>query len=59
MTEPDQKPATFLGTYFDRDGVLRLSRWADILAWVVLTLFVSRSWLNSSAVCMRIKEPRS
>jgi hypothetical protein len=46
MTESNQKPATFLGTYFDRDAVLRLSRWADILAWVVLTLYIL-SWLFS------------
>jgi hypothetical protein len=44
MTESDKKPATFLGTYFDRDGVIRLSRWADILAWVVLTLYLL-SWV--------------
>ena len=40
MTESNQKPATFLGTYFDRDAVLRLSRWADILAWITLTLYL-------------------
>ena len=40
MTESDKKPSTFLGTYFDRDAVISLSRWADILAWVVLTLYL-------------------
>jgi hypothetical protein len=44
MTESNQKPATFLGTYFDRDAVLRLARWADILAWVTLTLYLL-SWV--------------
>jgi hypothetical protein len=44
MTESNQKPATFLGTYFDRDTVLRLSRWADIISWVALTLYIL-SWL--------------
>ena len=44
MTEPNHKNTTFLGTYFDRDVVLRLSRWADILAWVTLTIYVI-SWL--------------
>lgn len=44
MTESDKKPTTFMGTYFDRDAVLRLSRWADILAWVVLTLYLL-SWV--------------
>jgi hypothetical protein len=44
MTESNKKPTTFLGTYFDRDAVLRLSRWADILSWVVLTLYLL-SWV--------------
>ena len=44
MTESNQKPAAFLGTYFDRDNVLRLARWADILSWVTLTLYIV-AWL--------------
>jgi hypothetical protein len=46
MTESNQKPTTFLGTYFDRDSVLRLSRWTDIISWVTLTLYIL-SWLFS------------
>lgn len=46
MTESTQKPTPYLGTYFDRDSVLRLSRWADIIAWVALTLYIL-SWLFS------------
>ena len=30
----------FLGTYFDRDVVLRVARWADILSWVVVVVYV-------------------
>jgi len=44
MSESNEKQAGFLGTYFDRDGVLRLSRWADAVAWVVLTVYVL-AWL--------------
>ena len=44
MTESTQKQPTFLGTYFDRDSVLRISRWAEILAWVILTIYVL-DWL--------------
>ena len=43
---PDLRQPGFLGTYFDRDGVLRLSRWADVLAWIVLTVYLL-SWLSS------------
>ena len=46
MSEANEKQASFFGTYFDRDGVLRLSRWADIVAWIVLTVTVL-SWLVS------------
>ncbi|HJS19459.1 MAG TPA: hypothetical protein VJ785_11980 [Anaerolineales bacterium] len=49
MTESNQKSSTFLGTYFDRDAILRLSRWADVVAWVVLTLYIL-SWLFSFTV---------
>lgn len=44
MSETTEKQAGFLGTYFDRDGVLRLSRWADIIAWIILTVYLL-SWL--------------
>jgi hypothetical protein len=43
MSEANEKQAGFLGTYFDRDGVLRLSRWADVIAWIVLTVYLL-SW---------------
>lgn len=46
MSESNEKQAGFLGTYFDRDGVLRLSRWADVIAWIVLTVYLL-SWLFS------------
>lgn len=45
MAELNEKQAGFLGTYFDRDGVLRLSRWADVISWIVLTLYLL-SWLS-------------
>jgi hypothetical protein len=44
--ERDLRQAGFFGTYFDRDGVLRLSRWADIAAWIVLTIYLL-SWIFS------------
>ncbi len=46
MSASNDKQAGFLGTYFDRDGVLRLSRWADIIAWIVLTIYLL-AWLFS------------
>jgi hypothetical protein len=37
MTETNEKErSAFLGTYFDKNSVLRFARLAEILAWVVL-----------------------
>ena len=44
--ERDLRRAGFLGTYFDRDAVLRLSRWADVVAWVILTIYLLW-WLST------------
>jgi hypothetical protein len=44
MSEINGKQASYLGTYFDRDSILRLARWADIVAWIVLTIYLL-SWL--------------
>ena len=38
MAESNESPR-FLGTYFDRDTVLRVARWAEILSWVVLAVY--------------------
>jgi hypothetical protein len=37
MTE--SKDTKFLGTYFNPDVIIRLARWADILAWVVVVVY--------------------
>ena len=29
----------FLGTYFDQDSVLKISRWGEILSWVVVAVY--------------------
>jgi hypothetical protein len=46
MSESNNKQEKFFGTYFERDGVLRLSRWADVLAWITLTVYLL-SWILS------------
>jgi hypothetical protein len=46
MSESHEKSEGFFGAYFDRDSVLRLSRWADAVAWVVLTVYLL-VWLFS------------
>lgn len=46
MSELNDKQGKFLGTYFDRDNVLRISRTADVIAWIILTVYII-SWLFS------------
>jgi hypothetical protein len=46
MSESNNTQDRFFGAYFDRDNILRLSRWAEIAAWIVLTVYVI-SWLFS------------
>ncbi|HXF85509.1 MAG TPA: hypothetical protein VNK49_08975 [Anaerolineales bacterium] len=46
MNAMNDKREKFLGTYFDRDSILRFARWADVLAWVVLTIYLL-TWLFS------------
>jgi hypothetical protein len=45
MSETTEKQAGYFGTYFDRDSILRISRWAEIIAWVTLTVYVL-NWVN-------------
>ena len=46
MSESSEKQVTFFGAYFDRDSILKISRWAEILAWVTLTIYLI-NWLVS------------
>jgi hypothetical protein len=40
MNQSPEDRTKFLGTYFDRDVALRMARWAGILAWVLLAMYV-------------------
>ena len=39
MKQTTENRTRFLGTYFDRDAVLQVARWANILAWVLLAYY--------------------
>jgi len=49
MSESNDKPNKFLGTYFDRDGVLRVSRASDVISWVILTIYIL-TWVFNIAL---------
>lgn len=40
MNRSTEKRTEFLGTYFNRDTALRVARWAGILAWVLLAMYL-------------------
>lgn len=40
MKRSNENRTGFLGTYFDRDGVLRLARLVGLLAWILLAFYV-------------------
>jgi hypothetical protein len=42
----EEKRERFYATFFDKDAVLKLSRWAGILAWVVLVIYLFTTGLN-------------
>lgn len=42
----EEKNERFLGIYFDRDVVLKVARWAKILAWVVAGIYAF-TWIVS------------
>ena len=48
-TNMNESKEKFFGTYFDRDGVLRISRAADVLAWVTLTIYLL-TWVFNIAL---------
>ncbi len=45
MTETTETQISYFGTYFDRDSILRVARWAEIISWVTLTIYVL-GWLS-------------
>ena len=35
----ESKNDKFMGTYFDRDAVVKISRWGEILSWAVVGVY--------------------
>lgn len=46
MSDEKKSPIHFLGTYFDRDVVLKLAHWARVLSWVGAAIYFL-AWLVS------------
>ena len=52
MTEA--KDEQFMGTYFDRDAVVKVSRWGDILSWVVVGVYAADLLLSAGVFLLQI-----
>jgi hypothetical protein len=46
MSESNEKQERFFGTYFERDSVLRITRAAEVISWVILTVYLL-TWIFS------------
>lgn len=46
MNRSMEERTRFLGTYFNRDSALHLARWAGILAWFLLGLYIYNTLLS-------------
>ncbi len=46
MSSENEKSSRFLGTYFEADSVIKVARWANILSWVVLGIYLL-VWLGA------------
>jgi hypothetical protein len=40
MSKTENEQNKFFGAYFDRDSVLRISKWADFVSWIILTIYL-------------------
>lgn len=47
MNQPSEERTGFFGTYFDRDAALRLARWAGILAWILLGMYIYTALIST------------
>jgi hypothetical protein len=47
MNQSPEERTGFFGTYFDREGALRLARWAGILAWVLLGMYAYTTLIST------------
>jgi hypothetical protein len=46
MDRTTEERTRFLGTYFDRDTALRVARWANILAWIILAMYAYTTFVS-------------
>jgi hypothetical protein len=54
MTESNQNKTNFAGTYFDRDTVIRLSRFLKIASWIVAGVYIYQFVLNIGVFTLQI-----
>ena len=53
MPKPKEKPTRFLGTFFNRDDVLRLARLAAVFAWIALGVYAFSTLVSFTQFIMQ------
>lgn len=46
MSQENERGKQFFGTYFEADAVIKIARWANVLSWVVLGMYLL-AWLGA------------
>lgn len=46
MSQENERDKQFFGTYFQKDGVIKIAHWANVLSWVVLGSYLL-VWLSA------------
>jgi hypothetical protein len=54
MTETNQPKTNFAGTYFDRDSILKLAKFANISAWAILGFSILQIGLSVGIFTLQI-----
>ena len=54
MTESKETKTNFSGTYFERDTVLRLTRFLKLASWIVAGVYIYQSLLNLTIFILQL-----
>ena len=53
VAKSNEKSTGFLGTYFDRDDVLRIARIASVFAWIALAIYTVTTLVSFTQFIMQ------
>jgi len=54
MTEPNQNKTNFVGTYFDKDSVIRIAKFLKLASWVVAGVYIFQFILSVTVFTLQL-----